>query len=82
MKMWHAVAMSAAVGFGALAPAMAVAGSHGVGSYDVQGPCFLELVCPNGSSISCSGAWACSYSPEAGWISCDGAGTSCGGDQW
>ncbi|MCP3100264.1 hypothetical protein LZ198_15445 [Myxococcus sp. K15C18031901] len=82
MKTWFAVAVSAVVGVGALVPTLAVAGSQGWDVYEVQGPCNVQLVCPNGQSVACSGKWFCNYSPDAGWVSCDGAGQSCGGDEW
>ena len=50
------------------------------------GPCYLHLLCDNGGSVSCTGQVQCDYQTDApghpGWVRCDGAGYSCGGDSW
>lgn len=88
MKLWLAISLSAVVSLGVVIPPVALARTTTpepeVADYD--GPCFLELVCNNGSVLRCNGSWECNYQSDSpgspGWIRCDGAGQGCGGIDW
>ncbi|MCP3063950.1 hypothetical protein LXT21_34750 [Myxococcus sp. K38C18041901] len=83
MKTWLAVTLGAVVGLAAaVVPPAAVAGASEQEHEQTDpsaypGPCFLELICPNGSVLRCNGAWECDYGGN--WIRCDGAAWGCDG---
>ncbi|MCP3100263.1 hypothetical protein LZ198_15440 [Myxococcus sp. K15C18031901] len=86
MKTWLVVTLGAVVGFGALVPPLALAGSAEPSTEDFADPCYLQLICNNGEVLSCHGNWSCTYASDSpgspGWINCDGAGWGCGGISW
>ncbi|QSQ27686.1 hypothetical protein JY651_23475 [Pyxidicoccus parkwayensis] len=84
MSKWLAVTLGAVIGLGVGISPIGKAEAQEAPGY--AGPCYLHLICDNGMSLECSGAWECDYRTDApgspGWIKCDGAGWACNGDIW
>ncbi|RKI05034.1 hypothetical protein D7Y27_32900 [Corallococcus sp. AB004] len=86
MSKWLAVMLGVVIGFGTMIPAFAMAVEPDARPDDYPGPCYLSLICENGMTVSCTGQYECDYRSDSpgspGWVRCDGAGYSCGGDSW